>query len=227
MSRTSKYNIFIVIPAYNEGAVIKSVIREVKRQGYNHIIVVDDGSSDDTYLRAKKEGVVALRHILNRGKGAAVKTGIEAAKILGANIIVTLDGDGQHDAKDIPIVLDKIKKKYDVVLGSRFLKKNKIPPFKVVANFLGNFITWIVYGIWVNDSQSGFRAYSKRAFSLMDTTHDRYEYDSEIIREIARNELRYIEIPIRVRYTSYSMNKANRQSFVNGIKTAVRMVISS
>lgn len=227
MSRTSKYNIFIVIPAYNEGVVIKNVIREVKRQGYNHIIVVDDGSSDDTYLRAKKEGVVALRHILNRGKGAAVKTGIEAAKMLGADIIVTLDGDGQHDPKDISKLLEKIKGKHDVVLGSRFLKKNKIPPFKVIANFLGNFITWIVYGIWVNDSQSGFRAYSRKAFSLMDTTHDRYEYDSEIIREIARNELRYTEIPIRVRYTSYSMNKANRQSLVNGIKTAVRMVISS
>lgn len=227
MSRASKYNIFIVIPAYNEGVVIKNVIREVKSQGYNHIIVVDDGSSDDTYLRAKKEGVVALRHILNRGKGAAVKTGIEAAKMLGADIIVTLDGDGQHDPKDISKLLEKIKGKYDVVLGSRFLKKNKIPLFRIFANFLGNFITWIVYGIWVNDSQSGFRAYSRKAFSLMDTTHDRYEYDSEIIREITRNELQYVEIPIRVRYTSYSMNKANRQSLVNGIKTAVRMVISS
>jgi len=227
MSRTSRYNIFIVIPAYNEGAVIKNVIREVKDTGFNQIIVVDDGSTDETFLHAKKQKVIALRHILNRGKGAAVKTGIEGAKMLGADIVVTFDGDGQHDPKDISKLLAEIRKNHDVVLGSRFLKKNKIPWFKVVANFVGNFFTWLIYGIWVSDSQSGFRAYSKRALRLIDTTHDRYEYDSEIIREIARHSLKYTEIPIKVRYTSYSMSKIHKQSFVNGIKTVVRMIISS
>jgi hypothetical protein len=84
-----------------------------------------------------------------------------------------------------------------------------------------------VYGLWVSDSQSGFRAYSKRALSLIDTKHDRYEFDSEVIREIARNKLKYTEVPIHVRYTQYSMSKLHKQNFVNGLKTLFRLVIST
>ncbi|KKQ53532.1 MAG: Glycosyl transferase family 2 [Parcubacteria group bacterium GW2011_GWD2_38_11] len=92
---------FIVIPAFNEETVIQDVIREVQGAGYENIIVVDDGSSDNTQAKAKELiGKLALRHKINRGKGGATKTGIEAAKLLGAEIIVTIDG-GQHDPKDI------------------------------------------------------------------------------------------------------------------------------
>ena len=85
----------------------------------------------------------------------------------------------------------------------------------------------MIYGLWVTDSQSGFRAYSKKAIKLINTQTDRYEYDSEVIREIKRHDLKYIEVPIEVRYTDYSMNKVNKQGIKNGIKTLIKMLISS
>lgn len=216
---------FIIIPAYNEASVIGGVIDELMSQGYKDIIVVDDGSTDDTYLKAKEKGIVVLRHILNRGKGAAVKTGIEAAKILKAQSVVTFDGDGQHEPKDIKKALTLLEK-YDVILGRRDFSQKHIPLFKKIGNFLGNLITWFVYGLWVADSQSGMRAYSKRAIDHIETMADRYEYDSEIMREIIRHGLIYTEMPIHVRYSDYSQKKENRQSLTSAIQTVIRMVLS-
>ncbi len=219
--------IYIIIPVYNEAPVIKETVAEIKRAGYDNIIVIDDGSSDDSYYKLLELDVIALRLAINRGKGAAVKTGVEAAKILGADVVVTIDGDGQHNPEDISPMLDLINQKYDVVLGSRLKNPKGMPWYKIIANHLGNFFTFLIYGLWVTDSQSGFRAYSKKAIELINTQTDRYEYDSEIIREIKRHDLKYIEIPIEVRYTDYSMNKVNKQGLKNGIKTLIKMLISS
>lgn len=219
-------NDYIVIPAYNEAPVIEKVIDEVKSEGHNNIVLVDDGSDDGTYLKAKKKNVVVLRHILNRGKGAAVKTGIEAAKFLGATGVVTFDGDGQHEPRDITKALLLLKKN-DVVLGKRNFLEKHIPLHKKIGNYLGNLITWFIYGLWVSDSQSGMRAYSRKAIDLIETLADRYEYDSEIMREIVRNKLSYAQMPIQVRYTEYSQKKANRQSFTSAIKTVIKMIINN
>ncbi|EKE20625.1 MAG: glycosyl transferase family protein [uncultured bacterium] len=222
----SNIKIFVIIPAYNEASVVKSVINEIKNAGYSNIIVVDDGSSDNTFLEAQSiPEVVSLKHFINRGKGAAVKTGIEAAKLLQADIAITIDGDGQHNPEDIRPMIDQIKKGFDVVLGTRLKNPKGMPPWKIAANHFGNFCTWAIYGLWVTDSQSGFRAYSKKALARIKTTTDRYEYDSEVIREISRNKLKYTEIPIEVRYTKYSMSKANKMNLKNGIKTLVKMII--
>lgn len=219
--------IYILIPAYNEETVIREVIREVRDAGYQNIIIIDDGSVDNTQLTAQKEpGVIALRHSINRGKGAAVKTGIEAAKLLGADIVVTIDGDGQHNPADIEKMLGLIEKGDDVVLGTRLLNPKGMPAYKILANHVGNFCTWIIYGLWVTDSQSGFRAYSKKALDLINTKTDRYEYDSEVIREIYKHKLKFSETPIEVRYTEYSMNKKHKMNFKNGIKTLIKMIIS-
>ena len=110
MTENKENKIFIVIPCFNEDKVICSVIKEVQAAGYQNIIVIDDGSVDETYCQAQKiSSVVSLRHFLNRVKGAAVKTGIEAAKILGAEIVVTIDGDGQHNPADIQKMLKLIE----------------------------------------------------------------------------------------------------------------------
>jgi len=226
METTSK-KIYIVIPAFNEATVINEVIAEVQAAGHQNIIVVDDGSADDTYENASKEpGVIALKHFLNRGKGAAAKTGIEAAKMLDADIVVTIDGDGQHNPSDIAKMLELIDQGNDVVLGSRLKNPKGMPLWKIAANHFGNFCTWAIYGLWVTDSQSGFRAYSKRAITLIDTKTDRYEYDSEVIREIFRNKLKFTETPIEVRYTEYSMNKVHKMNLQNGFKTLIKMMIS-
>ena len=144
--------------------VIREVIAEIKCAGYENIIVVDDGSKDDTYAKARSiNGVTALRHFINRGKGAAVKTGMEAAKILGADVVVTMDGDGQHSPADISKMLRKINEGNEVVLGSRLRDPKGMPFYKILHNHIGNLIVWAIYGKWVTDSQSGFRAYSKKA----------------------------------------------------------------
>lgn len=217
--------IYIVVPALNEEKVIAGVISEIKSAGYENIIVVDDGSRDNTQKSAKMTGAVSFRHKINRGKGAATKTGIEAAKLLGADIIVTMDGDGQHDPTDIKKLVAPIKEgRAEVVLGTRLKNTQGMPVSKILANWAGNFFTWYLYGLWVTDSQSGFRAYSRNAAEKINTRGDRYEYDSEVIREIYIYKLKFMEVPIKIRYTKYSMGKIQKQGLLNGLKTLYKMI---
>ena len=225
MTGIDRNKIYIIIPAFNEESVIQDVIKEIQDAGYKNIIVIDDGSSDKTQEKAKNAGVIALRHKINRGKGAATKTGIEAAKLLKADIIVTMDGDGQHDPKDIEKLTEPIIQNHcDVVLGTRLKNTKGMPWYKIAANHVGNFFTWYLFGLWVTDSQSGFRAYSKDAAEVINTKGDRYEYDSEIIREIYIYKLKFKEVSITVRYTEYSMGKIHKQGFANGVKTLYKML---
>lgn len=226
--QTYSPKIYLVIPAYNEAPVINQVINEIKSAGYKNLIVVDDGSCDNTFKEASRHNdITVLKHFLNRGKGAAAKTGIEAAKILGADIVITIDADGQHNPADIKQMIEKINEGYDVVLGSRLKHPKGMPFYKICHNHVGNLCVWGLYGLWVTDSQSGFRAYSKKAINSIETKTDRYEYDSEVIREIYRNKLKFIEIPIEVRYTEYSMGKKHKMNLKNGFKTLIKMMISS
>jgi len=217
--------VVVVIPAHHEAAVIASVVDEVQSAGAYQVIVVDDGSRDDTSLNARQRGAYVVRHRINRGKGAAVKTGVMAARWLKPAVVVTMDGDGQHDPHDIEALIHPILQDHcDVVLGSRMMAPRGMPWYKRLANRIGNLTTLLFYGMLVSDSQSGFRAYSAYAARIIDTRADKYEYDSKVIREIRSNRLRCTEVPIRVRYTEYSMNKPQRQGFWNGMKTLWRMI---
>ncbi|MCW5212024.1 glycosyltransferase family 2 protein [Desulfobulbus sp. TB] len=218
-------NTVIVIPVYNEAEVVGQVIEDVKDHGFPHIVVVDDGSADESWCVASAHDVLALRLKVNRGKGAAVKTGIMAANLLGADVVVTMDGDGQHNPADIkPLITPILEGKSDVVLGSRLLHREKMPWVKMIANSIGNLFTWLFYGLLVSDSQSGFRAYSRYAALIIDTKADKYEYDSKVIREIKNNRLRFTEVPVQTLYTDYSKGKKNKQGFLNGLVTLYRMV---
>jgi glycosyltransferase involved in cell wall biosynthesis len=223
----TKNKIFIVLPVYNEEKIILETLQEIQSAGYKNIITVDDGSADESHQKIQEfgENITALRHKLNRGKGAATKTGIEAAKILGADIIVTMDSDGQHDPKDIKALIKPIlEEKTHISLGSRSKNRQKMPPFKKACNWVGNFVTWYITGLWVNDSQSGFRAYSIKAANAIDTRGDRYEYESEIIHQIKKRKIPFKQIPIEVRYTDYSMSKVEKQSLENGFKTVYKLI---
>lgn len=221
----STKKIYIVIPAFNEDQIIQEVIQEIKNAGFANIVVVDDGSTDQTWQKAQVAGAKALRHKINRGKGAATKTGIEAAKLLDADIIVTMDGDGQHDPADISNLIRPIlDRQAEVVLGSRLHDPRGMPWYKIIHNKIGNIITWYLFGLWVTDSQSGFRVYSRHAAEVINTRGDRYEYDSEVLREIHIYKLKFTEVPIKVRYTEYSMGKIHKQGFVNGVKTLYKML---
>lgn len=224
-------NTYIVLPAYNEGKVIKKTIGDIKKEGYNNIVIVDDGSTDNTYSEAVSTETIVVKHPINRGKGAATQTGIDGAKLLNADIIVTMDSDGQHDPKDIKTIIEPIlKNQADVVIGSRFLKESEnMPKSRIIMNKIGNIVTYIFFGAMSSDSQSGFRAYSKKAANSVYSYMDRYEFESEMLGHIKSAKLKTKEIPIEVIYTDYSLNKYKGhkvpgQGFLNGIKMVVRLI---
>ncbi len=222
---------YIVLPAYNEGKVIKKTIEGIKKEGFDNIIVVDDGCKDNTSKEALSTGVIVVKHPINRGKGAATQTGIDAAKLLNADIIVTMDSDGQHNPKDIKAMIEPIQKKEtDVVIGSRFVgESNDIPKSRVLMNKIGNLVTYIFFGAMSSDSQSGFRAYSNKAANSVYSYMDRYEFESEMLGHIKAAKLKVKEVPIKVIYTEHSLNKYKgdtvpAQNFLNGIKMVIRLI---
>lgn len=221
-----KKGLFIIIPVYNEGPVIEQVLKDVQKIIDCKIIVVDDGSTDQTHSLLENKKIILLRHFINRGKGAAVSTGINAALKLGAEYAITMDGDGQHDPKDVENIMNKLKKGFDVVLGYRKFSSKDIPLVKKMHNSFANVLIFFLYNIWVKDSQSGFRGYSKKALLFLDANTDRYEFDSKVLRDVKKNNLKFAEIPVKVYYTDYSRNKNNKQTFLNGIRTLYKILIS-
>ena len=134
--QTRSADIFVVIPVYNESQVLDQVLRDVLASGSYKVLVIDDGSSDNSFeIASAVDGVIALRHRINRGKGAAVKTGIMAANRLGADCVVTMDGDGQHNPEDIQsLVAPILKGSCDTVLGTRIKNRQEMPLIKIIAN---------------------------------------------------------------------------------------------
>ena len=160
---------------------------------------------------------------MNRGLGAAIGTGFVVAQKLDADILITLDGDGQHDPKEIPKFLLAIKQGADVVIGSRMLSRNGMPWYRQVANFLGNISTFFLFGALVTDSQSGYRAFTKKALEQVRIKTNRMEVSSELIAESKTRKLKLVEVPIKAIYTDYSLSKG--QGFFVGLKTLLKLVL--
>lgn len=215
----------VVIPAYNEERTIVGVIRGLKAKGFAQIIVVDDGSSDRTGKVVREEGVVLVRHLLNRGVGGALGTGIKAALRFRPNIVVTFDADGQHDPDDIPRLIEPIEKgEADIVIGSRMLDPAGMPWSRRVANRIANVVTYLLFGVWATDSQCGLRAFSRDAAARIRIMTSGMEVSSEILAEIVRNRLRYREVPVKAIYTDYSLSKG--QSFTHGLHTLLKLMLA-
>jgi polyprenyl-phospho-N-acetylgalactosaminyl synthase len=215
-----------IIPAYNEASRIEAVVRGSAAH-VEWVIVVDDGSCDATAAAASAAGALVVSHSMNCGPGAATMTGIEAARLLGVGIAVTIDADGQHNPEDIPLLLEPItKKRADVVIGSRFIGPKVTVPFvRHIFNAIGNVFTFIVTGKYVSDSQSGFKAFGPVALSGIHLHLLGYEFCSEIIREIVQHRWRVTEVPIKVMYSEYTMAKG--QSFSRGVITACKILLRS
>ncbi|MCA9370600.1 MAG: glycosyltransferase family 2 protein [Candidatus Peregrinibacteria bacterium] len=214
-----------VIPAYNEGDRAGKVVEDAL-QYVDMVIVVDDGSSDDTAAIAKKAGAIVLSHIQNCGAGAATMTGIEAARQLGADCIVTLDADEQHSPEDIPALLAPIQSdEADIVFANRFGQKNRIPFIRRFFNSIGNMITFAATGKWVSDSQCGFKVFGPKAAMQVNLRMSGYEFCTEIVRECAQHHWRTAQVPAKVVYSEYTLAKG--QSFANGVKTALRILLRS
>lgn len=202
--------IAVVVSAYNESAVIASVLNEILSLGHQ-VVVVDDGSKDATYEICEKLPVNLLRHPINLGAGAAFQTGIEYAVTLpGVEAIVSMDGDGQHLASEIealarPVLAGEV----EVALGSRFMgvESERMPATKkVLLAVAGMFTRWTT-GVSASDPHNGMRAMSKRAASGIHLTQNGYAFCSEIIHWLGHSGLPWREVPIKVRYTEYSMRK--------------------
>ncbi|PIN80533.1 hypothetical protein COV16_00755 [Candidatus Woesearchaeota archaeon CG10_big_fil_rev_8_21_14_0_10_34_8] len=204
-----KDNIWVVIAAYNEEKKISKVIDSLKKHNYKNIVVIDDGSKDNTKKSAKNSGAIVLQHVVNRGQGAALKTGIEYALQNGADYIITFDADGQHQSEEISKLIEPIKKgECEAALGSRFLNnKSNVSWHRKVMLKGGAFIIWLFYGIKLTDSHNGFRAFTREAASKLDLKSDRMEHASEILGQIAKHNIKYKEIPVTITYTDYSLEK--------------------
>jgi glycosyltransferase involved in cell wall biosynthesis len=219
-------DIWIVIPAYNEVSSIGPVIKDLRTGGYDNILVVDDGSKDDTATVASNAGAIVLKHLINRGQGAALRTGIHfVAEQHKPRVIVTFDADGQHIASDIPrLAAPILSGDFDIVLGSRFLEsKSTIPILRKLVLRCGVVFTNIISRIRLTDTHNGLRALGERAYDLIEIQHRGMEHASEIIDEISRHQLRYTECPVTIIYSDYSQQKGQRTS--NFIRIAVKIIL--
>ncbi|OGF27879.1 hypothetical protein A2303_05995 [Candidatus Falkowbacteria bacterium RIFOXYB2_FULL_47_14] len=197
--------IFCVIPAFNEEDKIAATVNSVKPY-VQDIIVVDDGSRDHTHARALRTGAVVLRHIVNRGQGAALQTGSEFALKSGADIIVHFDADGQFLASEIKDMISPlIRGECDVVFGSRFMsKKSNLPWFKKNIIYPVSRIVndYLLSGSKLSDPQNGFRALSRLAAERINIQNDGMAHNSEIQKKTAKN-FSYREVPVTVKYSAF------------------------
>jgi glycosyltransferase involved in cell wall biosynthesis len=213
MPSATRAAVFIVVPAYNEGGRLAKVLDELGRTGY-HVVVVDDGSADQTSDVARSHGCSVLRHVFNRGQGAALQTGITFALREGADVIVTFDADGQHQTSDLPALLAPILEgRSDFALGNRFLNgQSNVPAFRKVVLHLGRVFTFLTAGLRVGDSHNGYRAFSRKGASALSLKQDRMAHASEIYDQIQSSGLPYEEVPVTIRYSAETLAKGQKLS---------------
>ncbi|MBO9309939.1 MAG: glycosyltransferase family 2 protein, partial [Chloroflexi bacterium] len=203
-----------VIPAFNEDRFIASVVLKARRY-VDRVIVVDDGSQDETAWVAEAAGAEVIRQP-NSGKAAALNTGLAAAQARNAAAVILLDGDGQHDPNDIPRLLAPIQSgAADLVVGSRFMGlRSNTPRWRVVGQRALTALTNAASGVPLSDSQSGFRALSKRALNLMTFTSRGFSVESEMQFLIRQHNLQALEVPISVNYDE----RPKRNPFAHGFQ---------
>lgn len=204
----------VVVPAFQEEKRVGDVVRGLTSAGFE-VVVVDDGSTDQSGAVAREAGAIVLRHAINRGQGAALRTGTEAALRLGADVVVHFDADGQHDPSFLVSFIEPIaRKEVDVVFGSRFLglEAEGMPVVRRMVLVGGRFFSNYALGIprTVTDPQNGLRALSAQAARTLAYRQDGKAHCSEILRLVTRSGLRWREVPVRVRYTDETLAKGNK-----------------
>jgi len=211
-----KKKIAIIIPAYNEAPVISKVLEELPDMiTVGHItyrtliIVIDDGSTDNTATEVlRRKNVYLINHILNSGAGAATRTGLVFAKQQDCEFATTMDADGQHHVDDvIKIIIAIVQGQADLIIGSRLLNTQGMPWYRVLGNKGLSLLTFLLFGVFVSDSQSGLRALNKTALNKISFRSNNFAFCSEMILKAKQQKLKIKEIPIRAIYTKYSLSK--------------------
>ncbi len=211
-------NAWIVIPAFNEAAVIGEVIADV-RSVFDHVVCVDDGSTDGTGEIARRAGAHLVRHPVNLGQGAAIQTGVEyARKQPGAQVFATFDADGQHRVKDVAAMVDRLGAgDVDVVIGTRFgTREGSRPPlFKRIVLRTAARLSRRGRRLGLTDTNNGLRVFNKKVADGLDITMSGMSHANEFVSLIAENHWRVAEQPVEVLYTEYSKSKG--QPLLNGV----------
>ncbi len=202
---------WVVIAAYNEASVIARIIADVRRRCYT-VVLVDDGSSDATAATAEKASAVVIRHPVNLGQGAALQTGIEFALHEGAEVIVTFDADGQHRATDIDGLIGALAEHdADFALGSRFLGGTvNLPPARRLLLKAATSFARATSGLSITDTHNGLRAMTRRGASAIRLRQNRMAHASEFLNQIAASGLKYVEVPVTIEYSAYSLAKGHK-----------------
>jgi polyprenyl-phospho-N-acetylgalactosaminyl synthase len=223
MSTHSPDDICIIVPAFNESAVIRQVLLQLLGRGYE-VVVVDDGSEEP--MQVQDLPVHLLQHGVNLGQGAALQTGIDYALEKGARWLVTFDADGQHDVNDVERLLQPLQSgAADVALGSRFMEDawHNAPRSRSITLKLARWVNYFFTGLFLSDAHNGMRAMSRAAAGKITITENRMAHATEILIRIKRARLRYREVPVRIIYTDYSKKKG--QSFFDSIRIIFDLVL--
>lgn len=213
MKRIDITKAWVVIAAYNEEQIIAETVANVLVH-IGNVVVVDDCSIDATAQKAFDAGAYVLSHPINLGQGAALQTGIEYALKNGSEYVVTFDADGQHSAAEIvPMLLALHQSKSDIVLGSRFLGKTlNLPWHRRLILKSAIIFTRMTSGIKLTDVHNGFRIMTRRFCDEFEFRQNRMAHASEILNHIASHKIKYIEFPVTITYTEYSVQKGQRSS---------------
>jgi len=203
----------VIVAAYNEAAIIDRVINDLARLNYC-IVAVDDGSTDATAARALAAGAIVIRHPVNLGQGAALQTGIDHALSLDFDVLVTFDADGQHSAADVRALVEAlVRERADFALGSRFLgRAANLPPSRRLILQAATLFTRLSTGLRLTDTHNGMRAMTQRGAAAIRLRQNRMAHASEILGQIAASGLRWVEVPVTIEYTAYSLAKGQRAS---------------
>jgi glycosyltransferase involved in cell wall biosynthesis len=213
MHRTASESIWVVCPAFNEARTLSGVLSGLRAQGYQ-VVVVDDGSRDSTRQIAESVATAVVSHPVNLGQGAALATGIAFALSRGADYLVTFDSDGQHRVSDIARLIAALKASgADYALGSRFLiGKQSMPLLRKMLLRAATIFTALTTGLRLTDTHNGLRAMTRRGAAALELRQNRMAHASEILSEIARSGFAYVEVPVTIDYTDYSLAKGQRAS---------------
>lgn len=224
MQKLKQNDLWVVIAAFEEGTVIAETVSTLMGFARN-IVVVDDCSRDSTSAIALSAGAHVLSHPINLGQGAALQTGITYALQQGAEHIVTFDADGQHDAREIgPMLNALIESKADVALGSRFLGKTKnLSKSRRLLLGAALFYTRITARIKITDVHNGFRILTRKFCESFEFQQNRMAHASEILEHIAAHHTPFIEFPVTISYTEYSMRKG--QKGINAIRILMELLM--
>jgi glycosyltransferase involved in cell wall biosynthesis len=225
-NRDSK--ILVCIPAFNEAEAIAEIIRQSRKYA-DEIIVYDDGSTDNTHEAATSAGAIVIRNPENKGYGVAIRSLFQAAKEKDADIMVTLDSDGQHNPEQIPELVEPLKHGFDIVIGSRFLNssdKQKVPRYRSLGIRTITKLTQAASYNGITDSQSGFRSYSKNALAKINLFEDGMAVSTEILLRASEKKLLMTEVPITVRYDMKDRSTHNPITHGIGVAYSVFQFIS-